>query len=498
MRESKKSYQQIFKTTSLFGGVQIFSILISLIKSKIIAVLLGSTGMGIAGLLNSTINLVGSLTKIGLDTSAVKEISSFDVSNNPEKIKLKISVLNRLIWLSGIIGSILMILFSPLLSRFTFDSDQYTIAFIWVSLALLFKQLTDGKIAIFQGLRKLNYLAKSSVLGSFFGLLFTIPLYYFFRIDGIVSAIIISSIIGFIVSMVFYKQIGLTSNTISNKTAFLEGREMLKLGFMLSLMGIITMCSAYLIQIYISHKGGVDTVGFYLAGFVIINSYVGMIFNAMQTDYFPKLSAISDDINKVCKSVTEQAFVAVLMVTPIIIIFLTFMPFLIQLLYSKEFLVISGMLKWGILATLFKALSFSMGYVILAKGDSKLFMKTTVFFNLALILFSIVGFNYNGLTGVGIGFLFYYVIHLIGLKVITAKTYGLNFEKGFLSVFFVCLLLSALTLSISFIQNDIIKYSFMSLMIVISSIFTFNQLNKKIDFKDLLSRLIQKKDDQDS
>ena len=54
------SYRSIFKATSLFGGVQVYQILISVIKSKFVAVLLGPEGMGIQGLYQSAIQLIQS------------------------------------------------------------------------------------------------------------------------------------------------------------------------------------------------------------------------------------------------------------------------------------------------------------------------------------------------------------------------------------------------------------------------------------------------------
>ena len=56
--EETQSYKSIFKSTSLFGGVQVYNILLSIIKTKFIAVLLGTTGMGIMGLYQSTICLI--------------------------------------------------------------------------------------------------------------------------------------------------------------------------------------------------------------------------------------------------------------------------------------------------------------------------------------------------------------------------------------------------------------------------------------------------------
>lgn len=498
MSETKISYQEIIKSTSLFGGVQFINILISLIRSKVIAVLLGPTGIGIAGLINSTINSIDGFTRLGLDTSAVKEISSSEANGDAERSSVLVSSFNRIIWFTGMLATVLCMVFSPVLSQLSFGSNDYTLAFIWVSFALLFKQLTTGKMAILQGLRKRNYLAKANLLGSFLGLLVTLPLYYYFGIDAIVPAIIISSLIAFVFSWYFANKLNLPVIRMSAKVAFLEGKGMLKLGLVLSVMSLMSLLSAYLIQIFISRFGGIDEVGYYVAGFVIINSYVGMIFNAMQTDYFPKLSAISDDIVRIRKSVSEQALMGILIVTPVIVVFLTSTPLLIRLLYSEEFLGISAMVSWGILGTLFKAVSFAMGYVILAKNDSRLFVKTSILFNTLLLICSILGYYLGGLTGVGIGFLIYYAIHFSSLKIITLNRYQLYFTKEVNDTFLICMLLCGAAFLCSFIENPWIKYSIMITMSIISIIFTLIQIDKKIGIWETIKSIIEKKSDKNS
>ena len=76
----RSSYRQIIKATSLFGGVQVFNILISIIRSKIVALLLGPSGMGIAGLFTSTTGLISAITGLGLGTSAVRNIAEANAS----------------------------------------------------------------------------------------------------------------------------------------------------------------------------------------------------------------------------------------------------------------------------------------------------------------------------------------------------------------------------------------------------------------------------------
>src|SRR5690606_11401873 len=100
---------------------------------------------------------------------------------------------------------------------------------------------------------------------------------------------------------------------------------------------MIGLLVAYIIQIFISQTGGIAQVGFYNAGFVILNSYVGLVFTAMETDYFPRLSAIVNKVEAIRQTVFEQAFIAILLISPIVVLFLIAAPIIIVLLYSQEF-----------------------------------------------------------------------------------------------------------------------------------------------------------------
>ena len=498
MNDNQQSYRKVLNATSLFGGVQVINIIISLIRSKVIALLIGPFGMGISNLLLTTMELINGLTNLGLERSAVKDISLANTNSNSKSVAITISVLKKLVWLTITIGVILMIVLSPWLSEIAFGNKDYTISFIWISIALLFKQLSSSQLAILQGLRKLKSLAKANLLGNFIGLLITLPLYYFYKIDAIVPAIIIATFMSFVFTYYYSQKLDIESVTISRKEAVSEGKGMIKLGVMLSLSSLITLLVAYIIRIYIGSANvteelGLIDVGLYSAGFVILNSYVGIIFNAMGTDYFPRLSEIANDINKLRKTVLEQATVAILLIAPIIVVFLACAPFIIVILYSHEFSPIVAMVTWGILGMIFKAVSWSMGYMIIAKGDSKVFIKTSIGFNAILLSINIIGYHFRGLEGIGISFFIYYIIHFIAIRMITYYRYDFYFEKGFYKIFTFTVIMCLLAFSFTFIPSSILKYSLISGLILVSCWYSYKELDKKIGVKEYLAGIFKRK-----
>ena len=493
MIDSKNSYRQVMKATSLFGGVQVFNILLSIVRSKFIALWIGPAGYGIAALLNSTMGLVNGFTNFGLDRSGVKEISSNYNNENLGDVARTIQILKRLVWYTAILGCTIMIISAPWLSEFAFDTKEYTFSFIWISLALLFKQLSIGQLAILQGLRRLKKLAKANLYGNLLALLVTIPLYFFYRIEAIVPSIIISSFVAFIFTLYYSQTENIETVKLTNREVFEEGKPMIKLGIMLSISSMIGLLVAYIIQIFISQTGGIAQVGFYNAGFVILNSYVGLIFTAMETDYFPRLSAIVHKVEAIRQTVFEQAFIAILLILPIVVIFLAAAPLIIILLYSNDFTPIIEMFRWGILGMIFKAVSFSMGYILIAKGDSKLFIKTAIGFNALLLLMNLLGYYFGGLTGLGISFLIYYVIHFIALKIITKIRYNFYFEKGFYGVYSICILVCGTSFMVTYIENPFLKYGLLIILAVFSMVFSYIHLDKKLDIKELFGKILKKK-----
>jgi PST family polysaccharide transporter len=487
MTESQQSYRNILKATSLFGGVQFIITLFSIVRTKFIALWIGPEGMGIIGLLNTGLNLMGSLTDFGLGTSAVRDLA---VSNGASDDKT-IGVIRRLVWLTGLLGTVSIIILSPLLSKLAFGNNHFIYAFIWISLALLFRQLTTGNLVILQGLRKLKLLAKVNVWGSLAGLVFILPLYYFWRIEAIVPAIVLATVFSYIISRYYAKNLTNVPD-IPIRQAITEGKKMLGLGFLIGMGGLLNVLVAYLINLYISFKGNVDQVGLYQAGFVVINSYVGLIFNAMGTDYFPRLSAVCHDRVKTQKTLSEQALMGILIITPIIVLFLAASPIIIRLLYAASFMPVVTYVKWAIMGMLFKAASWSMGYVIIARADSKVYSKTMIIFNVLLLLLSVFGYTIDGLRGLGIAFLIYYIVHFLTIGILCHIRYGYRFSEGFYPIFSISIGFCLLSLIATSIEYDFWRYGVSGLVLLISTGFTIYQLDIKINFKAFIFEKLNK------
>jgi len=490
--KDKESYRQIMKATSMFGGVQVFLILIRVIRSKFIAILLGPTGMGIAGLLSSSTGLIAGLTNFGLGTSAVKDISAAHGSGNETRVSTVATVIRRLVWITGLLGAFLTLVFSSWLSELTFGNEEYTFAFIWISITLLLNQISTGQSVLLRGMRKIRYMAQASTIGSVLGLITTIPLYYFYGINGIVPGIIVTSVTSLLLTWYYSNKIVVKPVYVSKARTIAEGKGMLKMGFMISLSSLIAIGASYIVRIFISNTGGIDQVGLYNAGFAIINSYVGMIFTAMTTDYFPRLAAVAKSNEQSKLVINQQAEIALLILAPVIMIFLVFINWVVIILYSTKFIAINDMIIWAIMGIFFKAASWTIAFIFLAKGATKMFFWNELIFNIYLLSFNLVGYYFWGLAGLGISFMVAYIIYLIQVYVVANKYYDFSFSIGFYKIFILQLMLAIGCLSLVKLLGDPYSYIFGSLIIIISSLYAYKELDKRMDIKSIFAGIKKK------
>ena len=486
MTDNQSSYRQIIKATSLFGGVQVFNIAIAIVRSKFIAVLLGPVGMGISGLLTTTISLISSITNFGLGTSAVKDISAASATGDHERISTVITSFRRLVWITGTLGTLVTLILSGWLSKLTFGNKEYTLAFIWISITLLFNQLSSGQMVLLQGMRKLNYLAKANMIGSFTGLIMVLPLYYFYNIDGIVPGIIVASVTSLIISWFFSQKIKIKPIKVNYRETFIKGKGMLVLGFVISITGMMDQLIAYIIRIYISNHGGLDQVGLYNAGFAIINSYVGLIFTAMATDYFPRLCSLAED-NKLSKeTINHQAEIAILVLAPLIIVFLVFINWVIIILYSAKFVAINEMIHWAILGIFFKAVGWAIGFIFLAKGATKIYFYTYIIATVTILVTNILGYKYLALEGLGIAFLASYILILFPGYLIARVKYQFSFDSSLIQIFLIQFIIALTSFIVVKYTKTPYSYIIGLMLILLSLFYSYNELDKRIDMKSLL------------
>ncbi len=408
-----KSYRQILKSTSIMGGSSVITIFLRIIRTKALAVLLGPTGVGLLGMYDSITGLVINIAGMGIGTSGVRQIAEANGTNDNTKISRTIICLRRASLISGIAGFLLLFILSEPISRITFGNSGHAHELALLSITILFAGVTGGQTALIQGLSRIRDLAMLSILGAFSGTLLSIPIVYLLGERGIVLFLIAVSAMTLLTSWLYSKRIKVINVRISWSEAISEAKPLFKLGLVFMSTTLMSLGIMYLVRVLIVHQLGLGAAGMYQAAIALSSIYVGIILEAMGRDFFPRLTAITQD-NPACISlVNKQMELGLLMAIPGILATMTFAPVVISIFYSAKFMAANDVLRWQLLGLTLRVASWPLGFLLIAKGNGKAFFWTelvTGSVHVGLIWF---GIKYFGLTGTGIAFFVMYIFYCI-------------------------------------------------------------------------------------
>ena len=427
----KHTYGQILKSSALVGGSSVVNIATGIVRTKAMAVLLGPAGFGLFGLYGSIANLTQSIAGMGINSSGVRQIAEAVGSDDTERIAQTTTVLRRTSILLGVLGAVLLVVFSRQVSTLTFGTNRHAAAVCLLSIAVFFQLVSWGQAALIQGMRRIADLAKMGVLGALFGTLVSIPLVYFLREKGVVPSLVGVSLMSLAFSYWYSRKVHIQTPSITASQVWREASALLKLGFAFMASGFMTMGIAYAVRIMVLRKVGFEAIGFYQSAWTLGGLYVGFILQAMAADFYPRLTASAQDNTACNRLVNEQARVGLLLAGPGVLATLTFAPLVIALFYSAKFGAAVGVLRWICLGTTLQVITWPMSFIIVAKGKQAIFFATELAWTVASLGLAWICVRSFGLNGAGIaffgsyifyGFLVYPIVHrLSGFRWSTAN-----------------------------------------------------------------------------
>ena len=455
MMEKQNSYSHILKYTSLFGGVQVLSILVGLVRNKLVALILGPMGMGLLALFSSTIKLVGDSTNFGLSISAIREISKAYEEKKQSEMLYRISVFRHWCLLTSLLGGVVCAVLSPLLSRWAFSFGDHTLHFLLLSPVVALTTFSLGEFAILKATRHLSEVATSSLYTAFCALLVVVPIYYFFAYKGIVPSLILLALVQ-LAAVAYYSFRAYPLRLSFRRSVLDNGKCFMKLGVAFALAGMVGSGAEMFMRAYLSYVDNVDTVGLYNAAYVMIFTYAGTVFTAMDTDYYPRLSSQSSLGTEFNSVVNNQIEVSLHLVSPLIIAFIMVMPMLLPLMYSSKFIPVVPMVQIAALSMLSRAMYMPIEYIALSRGDSLTYFFTELISYIILSVFVIVGYNFYGLWGAGLGIALASFVELLFVLCFCAVRYDYCMSVELVCITLVHFSLCLLVYATTYIDNTVL------------------------------------------
>lgn len=450
MKESD-FYKTIIKSTGLFGTTQLVQMAFQIVTNKVVAILLGVSGIGMVGMFNNVLQLLCSLVGFDLHKLSTRSIALDQEINSQEQYKT-IKQLNFVAISVGFLGGLVSVLFSGFWSRLAFNNEQYQHWFYFLGVYFFLWGFVQTRMGILQGTQQLKVFAYFQVFSAFSTGSISILLYYIYGIDAafavVISAILLQAVFLYWATKSYPFSFNFSLQQLPEQ--FNNTKPIYQLGLVLSANAIIGQLCFLGVRYFLKHQPqGFELVGLYEVNMTVLNKYLGLIFVAMNYYFYPKLTSLIQDSKKSQQLLMNQIETGVILVTPAIVLLYVFDEWFIQLLYSENFVLAFKILQFSLLGLFLKAITNALGFFALAKGDKRLFFGQELLGDVLNLIFSVLGYFYFGLQGLGLGIAVMYLFYGVYVGFFLNKKYQVYIDKSTLKIILLNGLICVLVVMIS-------------------------------------------------
>ncbi len=404
---------KLIKTTFFSGIISLIRISSGFVANKVVAIYTGTGGVALLGAFSNLINIVLTFANGAINTGVVKYTAEYE--GNKDKLKSLFSTSFKIsLYCSGFVGLVLLF-FGAFLSRLIFTNSLYANPIKIFGVTIVLYSLNSLLISILNGKKQIKAYTIVNTLGSIIGLIFTLVMVYYYKIEGAMYALVLSQSIVFIVTLICIAKMEWFSLDY-----FIQKIDLgiLKKLSHYSLMAIVTALTLPVSQIILRNMLiktlGIQSAGLWQGMMRISDGYLMILTTALATYYLPKLSSLHTDKELRAEILSGYRLILpVVFLSSLLIYLLRF--FIIKLLYTPEFSQMSDLFLYQLVGDFFKMASWVLAYLMLAKSMTKLFLITEIGSTLLYIVLGYICVYFFGVDGISIAFAINYFIYLIAM-----------------------------------------------------------------------------------
>ncbi len=395
-------------------GVKLVS---GLIVNKFISVYVGPVGLGLIGQIQNLVSVAQTISSFGLYNGVTKYTAEY--SDNTDKLQsLFVTCFTILTFFSLSVGLILVI-FSKNISVYITHSEEYASSVVFLGLSIPLFTLNQFFLSILNGLRKTKLYFKLSIFQSFYGLLYTILLLYFFKLNGALIAITTNQAIVFFNTLYWFSK----TKPFPIDFSFFNFRYIYRLS-RYSIMTLSAMCCypvAYMmLRNYIGKNGSWDDVGIWQAMMYISTIYLMVASTVLSTYFLPVFSKVDNKRNVISEIKKGVSLIFPAMCFISFVIYFS-REYIVEFLFYDGFEAMIPLFKWQLLGDIFKILTYVILHFIIAKALVKEYVFIEIFGSIFYFFSSALLFNQYGLIGVMYSHFATYVTVLIVVSFVFYK-----------------------------------------------------------------------------
>ncbi|TAE59168.1 MAG: O-antigen translocase [Bacteroidetes bacterium] len=409
-----------FLKSSFYSSISVLvKIATAFITAKFIAVYLGPSGLGLLGQVTNLVS-ISTLFAGGILVNAVIKLVAESNKNSEQSLAPLVQTISSLSLLLSSAVAIILFVFSNSISRTFLYSLQYSSAVKVLSFSIFLVSFNTITLAVLNGLKDFktyNYLNASI---NILGLIGTLVLISLFGVTGAVYGTILSQAFGFLlVILAVRKKDWLLLNF--KKPVF--DRAILLTVLKLTLMMVVTALTTPVVQLAVRNHliatQNISNAGIWEAVNKISGVHLLFFLTVLTTYYLPRLSELTDKF-----AVKVEIIKGYKLLTPLILVsstclFLT-KDFVINLLYTKDFITAASIMSWQIVGDFFKISSFLLAFIMIAKSLSTTYIVSEIISSVSYYFLVVFFTNRLGIGGAtlayGITYIGYFLFLIIRFR----------------------------------------------------------------------------------
>lgn len=420
----------MFRATAILSGSSMVSIIMSLITAKVMALYLQPVGYGYYGLLQNFVAIATLAAGVGMASGLVFAGAAAVTENNLRVIAALRRASWMIYWITAALAVLLCAIFRSRLSQWTLGSGSDGTIILLMSVPLLLQVAKNIHMGTLNAYHQVGALAKCALFGSVLVPCASIPLIVVYGARGIVPAIFADGLINCIIYRFFLrKAIGPNPIKPARTEIVHAARTLLKFGGPYTASMLVGTGTQLALPMIALHMLGAESVGYYRAATAISVGYLGFLVTAMGQDYFPRVSAAAGKPSVIVHLINEQHRLVMLIAVPVILGALAVVPFLVPLIYSREFIPSVKILEWQMIGDLFRFAGWTMSCAILAHSGAVKYLLTETISGVASVTCLWIWVRWCGLSGLGIGFLAAYMIYYFAVWLIARGEFPLKWTS---------------------------------------------------------------------
>ena len=482
----------MLKATSVLSGAKIVTIGITIIRTKVLALLLGPSGMGVVNLINQSLELSRVLFSSGINGATVRRIAEASDLDHAEELNRAYHISVKSALVLGIVSALVFACLSQVLaSDFLGDARKFW-WFIVASPSLICTPLLAVELAFLQGIKQSRDLALCQVIASVVGSVIILALVFGFGLNGAVLSLTPVVLATALVHRHYVHKHLPKNQRKPIYDFFPEFISLFRMGSAFALNGIWLTAAGMLNIIFLTKHYGPENapiqIGLNGAATMLASVYVGIIISAMGTEFYPRLINAAGDKEKLNQLINQQTRLAIAIGVPVSTTLILLAPWLLRCLYSAEFLDASEPMRWLIFGMIIRFITCPLGFCVYAACKPRTIAINELLTGGAMIGISYATISIYGLKGVGIGLTAANLVYMIGVAIF------LHFNKISWKRRTLVTVLTAILTSVAILAILINSSSLWSLIICVGiitilSALLFNELRKESEISwDMIRR----------